>query len=155
MPSLMTCSLNYQQTVTPELRRHLRLFNNINDNYINNKNKQEVKFEIIGEKEEKESKEDYLNKQELKQLLTNQHQQLQQQQQKSHKDCLQKILKKSQQQYKRRRWVLSCNLITILKQIKLTNPTFDIQQKQQQHHLLQQLQLQQQLKQQQQHLLKI
>lgn len=147
MPSLMTCSLNYQLTVTPELRRHLRLFNT-NDNK-NNNIKQEVKFEIEGNKEEKEekSKEIYLNKQELKQLLTKH-----QQQQKSHKDCLQKILKKSQQQYKHRRWVLSCNLITILKQIKLTNPTFDIQkQQQQQHHLLkQQLQLQQQ-----QHLLKI
>lgn len=101
----MTYSLIYQLSVTPELRRHLRPFNyNKDTNLQGGKIAQEhlIKINVINE---------------LKQ-------------QKSQKDCLQKILKVPQQ--KRRRWALSCNLITILKQIESTYPTFDIQQIQQQ-----------------------
>ncbi|XP_046806166.1 putative uncharacterized protein DDB_G0271606 [Lucilia cuprina] len=141
MPSLMTCSLIYQLSVTPELRRHLRPFNI--------KKIKEVELQL------EERKENYIN-------INNIYELKQQQQQNSQKVCLQKILKKPQQlkpHKRRRRWVLSCNLITILKQIKLTNPTFDIQQqKQQKQQLQQQVQHQQkQLQQQQlkQHLLKI
>ena len=141
MPSLMTCPpLLYQLSVTPEIRQHLRPFN-CNTISIsigstnNNASKNNKKIKRIDQRKKVKNSLNICNIYELKQHQKQQ--QHLQQQQNSQRDCLQKIvLKKSQEikeKHKRRRWILSCNLITILKkQIKLTNPTFDIQQQQQQ-----------------------
>ncbi|TMW54053.1 hypothetical protein DOY81_000839 [Sarcophaga bullata] len=159
MPSLMTCPpLLYQLSVTPEIRQHLRPFN-CNTISIsigstnNNASKNNIKFKRIDQRKKVNNSLNICNIYELKQQKQQQHLQ---QQQNSQRDCLQKIvLKKSQEikeKHKRRRWILSCNLITILKkQIKLTNPTFDIQQQQQPIQQVQHLSQQQQQLQQKQH----